>query len=429
MFEDVEKKLFDAVIVHKLDRFSRSTFDTAIYKKKLKVNRIKFISVTENIDDSPEGRVMESVLIAFAEYYSSNLRREVLKGLNDNASKGKITGGLPPFGFNILEDKTLVINEDQATAVRKIFEMKAEGESLDAICHWINKHGYTTWTGKPMNRNTIRSILLNDKYKGDMVYNKTSRSVFREGGYFNNEKDIVVHKNVIPAIVPEKLFDEVQKTFKTQQNKNLTKAHEMYLLSGKIFCGHCEGSMAGNRRVSKKIYIHMDYQCLNKKRKRTCDKKSIKKEVVEELVLDHLEKYVFSDHAIHQLSIRLYEKYMSMINDSSDTVKALNKKLKEHSARIDNLIEAIMNGFNNLTVKERLDQMEKEKFELLAKIEEEKTHAKATMTIEEIKKYLSLGKGIRSRPTNEQRAIITQYVDKIFVYDDYIDIDLLLTDG
>lgn len=80
MMNDLKKKAFDYIIVHKLDRFSRDRYDSAYYKKLIKDNGVTLISVTEQIDNSPESVILESILEGMAEYYSKNLAREVRKG-------------------------------------------------------------------------------------------------------------------------------------------------------------------------------------------------------------------------------------------------------------------------------------------------------------------------------------------------------------
>ena len=70
---------------HALDRFSRDKYDSVIYKRKLRANSVKIISVVENLDDSPESIMLESVIEGMAQYYSKNLAREVMKGLRESA--------------------------------------------------------------------------------------------------------------------------------------------------------------------------------------------------------------------------------------------------------------------------------------------------------------------------------------------------------
>ncbi len=122
MIADAQKGLFDVIIVHKLDRFSRDRYDSAFYKRKLRLADVELRSVLENIDGSPESIILESVIEGFNEYYSRNLAREVEKGKKENARKGMHVGGVPPLGYDVdPQTKKLVINEHEAEAVRLIF--------------------------------------------------------------------------------------------------------------------------------------------------------------------------------------------------------------------------------------------------------------------------------------------------------------------
>lgn len=96
MIADAAAGQCKAVIVHKLDRFSRDRYDSAFFKRALKKSGVRLVSVLEHLDDSPESVIMESVLEGMAEYYSRNLAREVRKGMNENALKSKHNGGIAP---------------------------------------------------------------------------------------------------------------------------------------------------------------------------------------------------------------------------------------------------------------------------------------------------------------------------------------------
>lgn len=166
MIADSSKGLFDIVLVHKLDRFSRDRYDSAIYKKKLKKNHVKLCSVLERMDDSPESIMMEAVLEGMSEYYSKNLAREVMKGMNETALQCKHTGGCPPLGYDLDENRHLVINEQEAQAVRIIFQMFADGYGYSEIIDRLNAHGYKTKRGKMFGKNSLYEILSNEKYTG-----------------------------------------------------------------------------------------------------------------------------------------------------------------------------------------------------------------------------------------------------------------------
>ena len=124
MIYDSKSGDFDAVVVHKLDRFSRSQLDTLTYQCILEENNVKLLSVLENLDNSPESKLLQAVMAGISEYYIGNLAREVEKGKKENAYKGNHVGGIPPLGYDV--DKTtkkLVINETEALAVKKIYQM------------------------------------------------------------------------------------------------------------------------------------------------------------------------------------------------------------------------------------------------------------------------------------------------------------------
>ena len=140
MIADSSSKDFSAVIVHKLDRFSRDRYNSVFYRKKLKDNGVKLLSVLENIDDdNPEDLILLSVLEGMADYYSKNLSREVKKGMNEAARNGLSTGGIPPFGYRInKETKKLEIIPERAEIVRTMFEMYAKGYNLIDIEKELN---------------------------------------------------------------------------------------------------------------------------------------------------------------------------------------------------------------------------------------------------------------------------------------------------
>ena len=148
MIKDCELKLFDKVIVHKLDRFARNRYDSAFYKRRLRINEVNVESVLEHLDNSPESVILESVLEGMNEYYSKNLAREVRKGLKENANKALHNGGRPPYGFILNpQTKQYEIDESWYKAVQMYFEGVAAGITLSEIARRINQAGFRTFTG------------------------------------------------------------------------------------------------------------------------------------------------------------------------------------------------------------------------------------------------------------------------------------------
>lgn len=167
MIEDSGKGLFDVIIIHKLDRFSRDKYDSAKYKRILKKNGIRLISVTENLDDSPESIILESLLEGMAEYYSKNLAREVMKGMKENAYQCKHTGGLPPIGYSVDPvTRKYIINDEERGIVDTVFSMFLAGYGYNQIIRELADKDYKSRYGKPISKGTLGTILRNEKYTG-----------------------------------------------------------------------------------------------------------------------------------------------------------------------------------------------------------------------------------------------------------------------
>ena len=133
MIADSSNHTFDILLVHKLDRFARNRYDSAVYNRELKKNGVLVYSVLENLDNSPESIMMEAVLEGMSEYYSQNLSREVMKGMKENAIQCKHTGGIPPLGYDLDADKRLIINPREAEAVKLIFDLYHNGYGYSYI--------------------------------------------------------------------------------------------------------------------------------------------------------------------------------------------------------------------------------------------------------------------------------------------------------
>jgi DNA invertase Pin-like site-specific DNA recombinase len=123
MIIDSEKKLFDVVIVWKLDRFSRDRYDSAHYKPLLGKNGAKVVSATEPISNDASGILLESMLEGMAEYYSAELSEKITRGLTDNVLKGKYNRQHIPLGLRIDEDRCFTIDEKTAPLVLEMFRM------------------------------------------------------------------------------------------------------------------------------------------------------------------------------------------------------------------------------------------------------------------------------------------------------------------
>ena len=193
MIKDSEQKLFDVVLIWKLDRFSRDRYDSAHYKRILKKNGVKVVSVKENISDGPEGIILESMLEGYAEYYSAELSEKIQRGQKENALKCKNNGGNTPLGYVVGTDGVLAVDPLTAPLVTEIFTRYDSGESISEITASLNGRGLKTKKGKAFKIGGVSLILKNRKYIGEYQYGS-----------------VIIPKG-IPAIIDDDLFDRVQR--------------------------------------------------------------------------------------------------------------------------------------------------------------------------------------------------------------------------
>ena len=402
MVSDSGNGFFDCVLVYKLDRFSRNKYDAVLYKKKLKDNGVRVVSATENISNTPEGIILESLLEGMAEYYSAELSEKTLRGLKQSALKCKFTGGHVTLGYKIDESKDYLIDEANAAKVRFIFESYASGESYNKIIKEINDRGWKTAAGNSFGNNSLNSILKNEKYIGRYEFNN---DVIIEGG--------------IPSIIDIEMFKAVQ--IRMTQNKKRSgraKAKIDYLLSGKIFCGKCGGAMAGMSTTSSKGYTTAYYECNVKKRLKTCDKKNVRKEWIERLVVDETMK-ILTDDLIDFIAANVYA-VSERDRNNQGIIDELTAQLKSVDVRIKNISKAIAEGIITATTKEMLVEAENEKDFIKIGIEKEKIINKTVITKEQITFWISQFQDGDPNDPNFCRRMIDAFVNSVFVFDDKI---------
>lgn len=348
MIKDAEKHNFDAVIVYKLDRFSRSRYDMANFKYKLKRNGVQLISATENISNDPEGIILESVLEGMAEFYSAELSQKINRGLRESAFKHNSLGGQIPLGYKT-EGKKLVIDEETAPIIREAFSMYAEGHSVAEICRLFNAKGYKTSKGARFGKSSFSKIFRNERYIG--VYQ------------FHDYRA----EDVIPAIIDKKTFDQVQARLKTNgKAPGRNKAQVIYLLTGKLYCGHCGSHMNASSNTSGYYY----YQCYGKKNlHKDCSKKNLRKDFIEDVVVRDAMSLLTDENIdeIATIAVRTNNREV----ESTTNIPALRSRLHETKVSLTNLTKAIENGLAPEALIKRMVELEREQKVIEAELKNE----------------------------------------------------------
>ena len=347
MIRDSNKKLFEIVLVWKFDRFARNRFDSANYKMILKKNNVHLISVMEPIAEGSQGILVETLLEGMAEYYSAELSEKVIRGQTENALKGKCTGGTGTIGYKIDADKFYRIDPLVAPLVLEAFQRYDNGEKIVEILNYLNAKGVRNMLGGKLTCSSMNTMLKNRRYIGELSF-----------------RDTVV-PDAIPAIVPKDLFDRVQK--RLEKNKRAPahgKADEEYLLTTKLFCGKCGALMFGESGTSATGRTYYYYKCATAKRRKGCNKKTVQKEWLENLVVQETMKLIHDDAVIE----RIVQLVMDFQNQENTTIPLLEKQLREVDRKLDNLMKAIEAGIITPTTRTRLLDLEEQQTKLSAKI-------------------------------------------------------------
>lgn len=396
MIKDSEKHQFEAVIMYTLDRFARNRYDSAIYKAKLKKNGVRVYYAKQPLPDTPESIILESVMEGYAEYYSENLARNVRRGLQENALNG-IAMGKTILGYRKNADRRLEIDEIGAEAVRIIFTMYAEGAKLEDIANTLNAKGYKNSRGKAFSKESFSRILCNQEYLGNYVFGET------------------VIEGAIPQIIDKELFDRAVKRKTSSPNHHPhNKARECYIFTGKIFCGHCGGTLYGCPSTSGSGKLNTYYVCTDRYRKKNgCDMPGTRKDWLEETVIEYIVNNILTDRNISQIAHRVVALYDQEQKETS-RIPAIEAMIADCDRRKDNLIRAIEQGIAPQEMKKRIDEVMAEKSTLeteLARLYIETP----TITIERITYWLSLFKDGDIKSVSYRKAIADTLINSIRV--------------
>ena len=419
MIADSAARAFDILLVHKLDRFARNRYDSAIYKRELKKNGVTVYSVLENLDNSPESVIMESVLEGMSEYYSQNLAREVMKGMTETALQCKHTGGKPPLGYDVDPiTKRLIVNEAEAETVRLIFDMYAGDCGYTDILHALHERGARTKAGNEFAKNSLHEILCNQKYAGVYVFNRSSPKApdgTRNSHRMKDAEDLIVIEGGCPQIVSGDIYNKVAERMSGhKRDGGRRNAKQRYLLSGKVFCKDCGRAMVGNARHSgRNKSLLVTYRCPSQKH--VCRNKEINRDYLEQYVVRLLEEEIFSPSAMRKLTKQVQKRQHETDKNMLAQQEQLQKQLNEVTQEAKNIADAIGQGLLSPTLAERLAKLEEQRAQLISKLSQLR---EATTNAEEIdpqyipKRYAELK---RSPASPELKAFLGDFVERVVV--------------
>ena len=306
--------------------------------------------------------------------------------------------GTIPFGYMIDETRHYQPDPLLAPYVEQTFQKYADGATMTDLRDWLKAHNIKNSMGGEMSYNTIQRMLSNRRYIGELRLRD------------------VVQPNAIPALVSEDLFNKVQeKLAKNKKAPARHKAEESYLLTTKLYCGKCGALMFGESGVSHTGKMYTYYKCAAAKKKKTCDKKAVRKQWLEDLVVNETMKLVEDDASMNAI----IAKVMELQNQESTDLPIYEKQLKETEVGITNMLNAIQMGILTSSTKERLEALEDQRKELQARIAEERL-AKPKMKEEFVRFWLLRFRKLDMTQPEQRQALVDTFINAIYLYDDKV---------
>lgn len=324
-----------------------------------------------------------------------------------NAEKCLTTGGNVALGFRVDENKQFQIDEEDAHVVRKIFNMYADGKTMAEIIRYLNRMQLKTSRGNEYNKNSIRRILTNKRYIGVYTY---------------GDKEI---ENGMPRIVSDVLYNKVQmKLNKNKKAPAISKAKAEYILTTKLFCGHCNSMMTGLSGAGKSGKKYYYYTCVQA-RKNKCDKKIVSKDWIEDLVVIETKKLLTTER-INIIAKEVVD--LSKRESNSAELKRLNRLLSENNKATQNLIKAIEQGQIIDMISDQIKKRQQEKQELEKAIAEESVKY-PIFNVQKVRFFLYQLKKGDINDIKYRKSIVDILVNRIYLYDNKMTILYNTQDG
>lgn len=397
MIGDSERREFRYVLVYQLDRFARNRYDSALYKHRLRDNGVQVISVKENISNDPSGVMLEGILETLAEYYSADLALKIRRGQATNSEHCRFNGGSIPLGYRVNSERQFEIDPETAPIVKRIFEEAADGRKIKDLVDELNAEGLRNSHGKPFNKNSFKRILSNRRYLGIYIFGEA------------------VVPGGMPQLIDERLFERVQARVNSRKHCNNESTSD-YLLTTKLFCGHCEEMMVGVSGTSVTGRTYHYYVCRTA-RKGLCDKKSVRRDYIEDLVLEECRNQLTPER-INEIVTEVTRLVRSELRNNTH-LQQLKKRLSKTQKQIDNLLNALEDGSEAETILERLRKRREEKIELETDIARERA-TRITLDEDAILFFLDELRTGSINSLKYRALLVNAFVNKIYLYDDRI---------
>lgn len=352
MMNDAQDKKFQILIIWKLDRLTRNTLDgLKMVHETFKPNGIEFASITEDIDTStPDGFMMFTIRLSMAQAEREKIRERVILGQAARARRGGRNTYLAPYGYVCGDDLELIVDEEKAEIVRRIFREFVQGKGQTRICLDLMRDQIPAPRGGNIwHTNAIVAILKNRAYIGEVEWKQKEHT----------ENQRIRVSGIHDAIVDKDVFNKVQDYAKRKKERTMSQSSYDFPFSTIVKCGICGSSFHGryiqfkhsNRKPARNYYCH------GTKHPRKCDSSTISEIKLTKLIFDTIQ---FEFQEIDPNKEIPEEK-----TDVSKERKRIEKELLKSKEKQMKLAKAMSSGNIDFDIYVQLRDEEKQRIEVL----------------------------------------------------------------
>ncbi len=411
---------FQVILVWKFSRFTRKREHAVAFKSMLRRKGIRVVSITEQADDTPTGRLLEAIIESVDEFYSENLAQEVARGMREAASRGFFLGSRAPFGYKRIKVKdgakerpTLVVDPSTAPVVKEVFQSSLMGNGLKEICKELNDKGITN-RGKRWHKSSIYYLLNNEAYTGTAVWGRTIKR--------KKADNPVRVEGAWPALVSREVFDAVQQVMRDRAPNIQSPGNvgSPFLLSGLLKCGMCGRAYTGQKAKGGK-YAYYICGTLYRDGAGKCEARYLNAPRVENFIVEKIRERILTHETIVELITLAAEEIDALSGELAGKVKVIEGQLDDVRKRLGRLYDALEGSDLTLealsprilSLRHREEQLEAALDETARQLEQRRVELP---TSEEMKAYVTdLREFLKGGSIPERKALIRNFVKDIKV--------------
>ena len=413
------EKPFDIILVWKYSRFARNREDSILFKAVLRKAGVQVVSITEPLEDTPTGRLLEAMIESLDEFYSANLGEEVVRGMRESASRGFYISSYAPYGYRKVkirdgskERTTLEPETLQSQVVLRVYKEALESKGLVEIAKVLNNEGIIGPRGKSWGKTTIYKILTNEVYTGTLVWGRTS----------NRNLPPVRVENAWPAVVDHDVFEQVKSKLKKRAFIFIhpKRVASNYLLSGIAKCGYCGKALVGQDAKGGQFHY---YVCgtLLKKGSGSCPAQYINSRRFEELIINKIKGHILTYENLSQLVYLVNEEMDASAGEYHTRLNTVVNEINNVNSRLERLYDALETGTLQLAdlaprikeLRQRQEQLQMSSHELEMLLSDRRVEL---ADLETVTQYVAdLHNLLNDSTLTEKKSFIKSFVSEVQV--------------